>query len=129
MEESSKYFTLRLLVNKIFFPSCYTRKFQKKKNCELSSIDYLYCYHLYFRLHIPFPIKTSQSSLEKWLVAFWGRRGAKLCLEYGICLKAKKLSKTSEVTLENTDANVKVLPLANNGTVGWSINQRITTMK
>lgn len=83
MEESSKYFTLMLSVNKIFFSSCYTRKFQKKKS-ELSSIDYLYCYHLYFGLHIPFPIKTSQSSLEKWLFAFWGRKGAKLCLEYGI---------------------------------------------
>lgn len=84
MEESSKYFTLMLLVNKIFFLAVTQENSRKKKKCNLSSIDYLYCYHLYFGLHIPFPIKTSQSSLEKWLFAFWGRKGAKLCLEYGI---------------------------------------------
>ena len=35
----------------------------------------------------------------------------------GLCLKAKKLSKTSEVTFENTEANLKVLPLANDGKI------------
>ena len=83
MEESSKYFTLMLLVNKIFFLAV-TQESSRKKKCDLSSIDYLYCYHLYFGLRIPFPIETSQSSLEKWLFAFWGRKGAKLCLKYGI---------------------------------------------
>lgn len=35
----------------------------------------------------------------------------------GLCLKAKKLSQTSEITFENTEANLKVLPLANDGKI------------